>query len=186
MSHSFYATEQPCRALWIQVVTQAKEDLEDEPVNSILYDHAVAFFVGSGQWAESRGVIADLLSMHPDDLFRSGQRWIAARRERDGLPPEPPPPPPAAAISLPRLVALPGSGIRRVPPTPLRGGWRTVDDAQALTTEADNAQFIKDKQLSTVGPRNGHRRHWTDRPGAINPFAVHSAASGSPRSRNGA
>jgi hypothetical protein len=30
MSHSFYATEQPCRALWIQVVTQAKEDLEDE------------------------------------------------------------------------------------------------------------------------------------------------------------
>jgi len=89
MSHSFYDMAQPCRALWVQVVTQAKEDVEDQPVNSILYDHAVAFFVVGGHWAEARGVIADLLGMHPDDLFRSGQRWIAARRKLDGLPPEP-------------------------------------------------------------------------------------------------
>jgi hypothetical protein len=186
MSQSLYDTERRCRALWIQVVTQAQEDLEDEPVSSILYDHAVAFFVGSGQWAESRGVIADLLEMHPDDLFRSGPRWIAARRKRDGLPPEPPQALAAASTtSLPQFVALPGPDVSRVPQTPRRGGWRTVGDAQALIITADNAQFIKEKQPPTVGPRNGHRRHWTDRPGATNPFAVRSVGTGWPRNGNG-
>jgi hypothetical protein len=86
--------------LWIQVVTQAKQDLEDEPGSSILYDHAVAFFVGSGQWAESCGVIADLLAMHPDDLFRSGQRWIAARRAAAGAAAAPRPSPPPLFLQV--------------------------------------------------------------------------------------
>jgi hypothetical protein len=175
MSQSFHGKERPCRALWIGVVTQAQEDLEHQPTRSIIYDEAVAFFVGSGHWAESRAVIADLLEMHPDNLLRCGQRWIAARKKRDGLPAEPPREPPAASTSLPRLVALPGPGVCRVPSTPRRGGWPTVGDAQALTIEADNAQFIKDKQPPTVGPRNGRQRHWTDRPGATNPFATRSA-----------
>jgi hypothetical protein len=186
MPQSFYDTERRCRALWIRVISQAQEDLEHEPAKSILYDEAAAFFVGSGHWAEARAVIADLLEMHPDNLLRCGQRWIAARRKRDGLPPQPPRAPPAASASLPQLVALPGPGACSVPPKPRCGGWRTVGAAQEVTAQAENAQFIKDKRLSTVGPKNGHRRHWTDRPGAINPFAVRSAGPGSPRSGNGA
>ncbi len=101
-------TQKSYRVLWAQVVLQAKADLENEPIGSILFNQAAAFFVSRGEWAESRAIVADCLEMHPDDLCRCGERWIADRRQREGLPPEPPrdlrPQPP---LQLPRLVATP-------------------------------------------------------------------------------
>jgi hypothetical protein len=107
-------TEQSYRVLWAQVVLQAKADLEHEPVDSILFNQAAAFFVSRGEWAESRAIVADCLEMHPDDLYRCGERWIADRRARDGLAPTPPPAAPAAHKPgpLPRLVAVPGPVAR--------------------------------------------------------------------------
>jgi len=102
-------TDQSYRVLWAQVVLQAKADLEHEPVDSILYNQAAAFFVSGGDWAVSRATVADCLDMHPDDLYRCGERWIADRRARDGLPPSPKKTAPAQNRGpLPRLVALPG------------------------------------------------------------------------------
>jgi hypothetical protein len=105
------STATPFRALWAQVVQQAKDDVDSQPVDSVLYEQAAAFFAGGGAWAESRRTVADMLDVHPDDLRRGGVRWIAERRERDGLPDAPPPvvlpvsrPTPAP---LPLLVALP-------------------------------------------------------------------------------
>jgi hypothetical protein len=101
-------TQKSYRVLWAQVVLQAKADLENEPIGSILYNQAAAFFVSRGEWAESRAIVADCLEMHPDDLCRCGERWIADRREREGLPPEPPRSlRPTAPLELPRLVATP-------------------------------------------------------------------------------
>ncbi|MGD0109567.1 MAG: hypothetical protein ABSC06_36900 [Rhodopila sp.] len=102
-------TDQSYRVLWAQVVLQAKADLEHEPVDSILFNQAAAFFVSGGEWGVSRATVADCLDMHPDDLYRCGERWIADRRERDGLPPLPKRTSPAQKHGpLPRLVALPG------------------------------------------------------------------------------
>jgi hypothetical protein len=101
-------TQQSYRLLWAQVVLQAKADLENEPIGSIIFNQAAAFFVSRGEWAESRLIVADCLDMHPDDLKRCGERWIADRRRREGLPPEPEKAPrPAGAHPLPRLVASP-------------------------------------------------------------------------------
>nr|WP_294548411.1 hypothetical protein [uncultured Rhodopila sp.] len=101
-------TQQSYRLLWAQVVLQAKADLENEPIGSIIFNQAAAFFVSRGEWAESRLVVADCLDMHPDDLKRCGERWIADRRQREGLPPEPEKANrPAGARPLPRLVASP-------------------------------------------------------------------------------
>jgi hypothetical protein len=100
--------ERSYRMLWAQVVLQAKTDLDHEPIGSILFNQAAAFFVSRGEWAESRAIVADCLEMHPDELCRCGERWIADRRRRDGLAPEPPVPPCAkTAAPLPRLEALP-------------------------------------------------------------------------------
>jgi hypothetical protein len=107
-------TEQSYRILWSQVVLQAKDDLDQEPRGSILFDQATAFFVSRGDWAESRAIIADCLQMHPDDLYRCGKRWIAERRTRDGLPSEAPPAPrPNQPVLMPSLVALPSSNPPR-------------------------------------------------------------------------
>jgi len=76
-------TERSYRVLWAQVVLQAKEDLVEEPIGSLLYNDAKAFFLSGGEWARSRTNIADCLEMHPDDLGRCGKRWIAERRARD-------------------------------------------------------------------------------------------------------
>ena len=101
-------TQQSYRVLWAQVVLQAKADLEYEPIGSILFDQAVAFFVSRGEWAESRRMVADCLDMHPDDLSNRGARWIADRRQREGLAPEEPKPALQSATlpPLPRLVAV--------------------------------------------------------------------------------
>ena len=77
-------THQSYRILWAQVVLQAKADVEQQPIDSVLYDQAAAFFVSGGSWAESRGIVADVLDMHPDDLVRQGQHWIAERRRQEG------------------------------------------------------------------------------------------------------
>jgi len=76
------------RALWGAAVLQAKADVEQQPIGSIDYDYAVAFFVGGGAWAESRAALADCLDVHPDDIERVGRRCIAARRKLEGLPPK--------------------------------------------------------------------------------------------------
>jgi hypothetical protein len=101
-------SQQAYRVLWAQVVLQAKADLENEPIGSILFNQAAAFFVSRGEWAESRVVVADCLEMHPDDLTRCGERWIADRRRREGLEPEPKRASRSAEpVPLPRLVAVP-------------------------------------------------------------------------------
>lgn len=74
-------------ALWAAVVLQARLDIEMEPLDSIDYAHAVHFFTGRGEWAQSRATIADFLNMHPDDVERSGRTCIDQRRAREGLPP---------------------------------------------------------------------------------------------------
>ncbi len=108
-------TQKSYRVLWAQVVLQAKADLENEPIGSILFNQASAFFVSRGEWAESRAIVADCLEIHPDDLTRSGERWIAERRQQEGLAPEAARAPVSKTpLVLPRLEALPA------PPTPDR------------------------------------------------------------------
>ncbi len=107
-------TQQGYRVLWAQVLLQAKADLENEPIGSILFNQAAAFFVSRGEWAESRIVVADCLEMHPDDLTRCGERWIADRRRREGLEPEPKRVNRTAEpLRLPRLVAVPAPEAHR-------------------------------------------------------------------------
>lgn len=102
-------TQKSYRVLWAQVVLQAKADLENEPMDSVLFAQAAAFFVSRGEWAESRAIVADCLEIHPDDLCRCGERWIADRRRQEGLAPEPARAPRSKTpIALPHLVALPG------------------------------------------------------------------------------
>jgi hypothetical protein len=81
---------QHCRELWGAVVLQAKEDIRLQPIDSIAYDQAVAFFTASGEWGEMRMVIADFLEMHRDDLEAAGRGFINARRALEGVPPLPP------------------------------------------------------------------------------------------------
>lgn len=106
-------SQQSIRLLWVQVVLQAKSDLENAPIGSILFDQAAAFFVGRGEWAVSRATVADCLEMHPDDLYRCGERWIAERRQREGLPPVVVAAPQARTPrALPRLEAFPAPDTR--------------------------------------------------------------------------
>jgi hypothetical protein len=107
-------TQHSYRVLWAQVVLQAKADLDHEPVGSILFNQAAAFFVSRGEWAESRAIVADCLEIHPDDLCRCGERWIAERRQQEGLAPAPLPTPRSKTPRpLPRLEALPAAAPNR-------------------------------------------------------------------------
>jgi hypothetical protein len=99
-------THQAHRILWAQVVLQAKADLENEPIDSILFDQAAAFFVGGGEWGKSRAIIADCLGMHRDDLYRRGECWIAERRQREVLDPKP------ARVSRPKSPVPGAEGYR--------------------------------------------------------------------------
>jgi hypothetical protein len=113
------------RGLWSSVVLQAIEDIENQPMQSIAFDEAVAFFTRSGRWAESRTMIGDFLELHRDDLETIGKHCINARVTREELPPEPQQQSPDAVcvtpLKLARLVAgreagrsraLDGSGPR--------------------------------------------------------------------------
>lgn len=97
------------RSLWSAVVLQAIEDIETQPMQSLVFADAVAFFTRSGSWAESRSTIADFLDMHRDELEAIGRRCIDARRTREELPPEArrrsPDTPCVTSIKLARLVA---------------------------------------------------------------------------------
>ena len=108
------------RALWSAVVLQAKSDIETEPMDSVDYAQAVAFFTGGGEWAHGRANVADFLDLHPDDLERCGRRWIAARRRQEGLSPEPERPLRSVPLTglrtplnLTGLVAIPAPPQRR-------------------------------------------------------------------------
>lgn len=74
-------------ALWAAVVMQARTDIEYEPIDSIDYAQAVSFFIGRGEWAQSRAVIADFLDLHADDIELAGRACINQRRAKEGLPP---------------------------------------------------------------------------------------------------
>ena len=76
------------RGLWSSVVLQALEDIESQPMQSLDFADAVAFFTRSGPWAGSRTVIADFLDMHRDQLEGIGRRCITARIAREGMPSE--------------------------------------------------------------------------------------------------
>ena len=76
------------RGLWSSVVLQAIEDIENQLMQSIEFDEAVAFFTASGSWAESRTMIGDFLELHRDDLASIGTHCIDARVTREQLPPE--------------------------------------------------------------------------------------------------
>src|ERR1700693_2331531 len=71
------------RGLWSSVVLQPIEEIEKQLMQSIAFDEAVAFFSGSGSWAESRTMIGDFLELHRDDLATIGQRCIDARVNRE-------------------------------------------------------------------------------------------------------
>jgi hypothetical protein len=75
------------RGLWASVVLQALDDIEGQPIGSLEFGHAVAFFSGVGAWAESRTIIGDFLEFHRDDLEALGKRCINARYAREGLLP---------------------------------------------------------------------------------------------------
>ena len=71
------------RALWASVVVQALRDLMEQPMDSIAYQDAVAFFTRDGTWAEARTSIGDFLGLHRDELARLGGRYIARREAGD-------------------------------------------------------------------------------------------------------
>jgi hypothetical protein len=76
------------RGLWASVVLQALDDIWGQPMGSIDFLQAAAFFTGAGAWAESRTIIGDFLELHRDDLEALGKRCIDARHTRESLPPE--------------------------------------------------------------------------------------------------
>src|SRR3954468_22279752 len=77
------------RGLWGAVVLQAKADIQTEPLRSLEFEQAVAFFTGGGDWVQTRTAIADFLELHRDDLERMGRRCINERRAAEGLEPLP-------------------------------------------------------------------------------------------------
>jgi hypothetical protein len=93
------------RALWSQVVLQAKDDVETADFGSIDYEQAVNFFIGSGKWAETRAAIAEMVDLHSDDLARLGRTLINCRREQEDLPPLVVDRTPTAIVPLPALFA---------------------------------------------------------------------------------
>jgi hypothetical protein len=107
------------RRLWMSVLLQAFEDLEQEEFGSYWYNQSMAFFFGSGDWVEGRRDICDFLSIEPSDVRRPALRIANKRRLAAGLPPLQPQATtprlatqrasePAAAVPrpLPRLVAV--------------------------------------------------------------------------------
>jgi hypothetical protein len=75
------------RHLWSAVVLQAKDDIENLSLDSVEFAQAVAFFIGSGDWVQTRTAIGDFLNLHRDDLEKAGRRCINRRRVSEGLGP---------------------------------------------------------------------------------------------------
>jgi hypothetical protein len=112
-------------------VLQALDDIWGRPMGSVDFLQAVAFFTGTGTWAESRTIIADFLEFHRDDLEALGKRCLDARHKKDALPPGTARPAPnalsTALLNLSRNAALPqkantrgfpGSWNGTMPPSP--------------------------------------------------------------------
>jgi hypothetical protein len=133
------------RALWSSVVFQALQDIESQPIQSAAFAEAVAFFTGSGAWAEARTMIGDFLELHRDELESIGKRCIDARHARDRLAAEIPRPSTDmlydSPLHLARLVVR--GGKCKTPHGPCA---RTSDDATRVTakpvrSEAPPAQW---------------------------------------------
>ncbi|MBN8872837.1 MAG: hypothetical protein J0H67_08380 [Rhodospirillales bacterium] len=109
-------------ALWAAVVMQARTDIEFEPLESLDYAQAVSFFIGRGEWALSRAVIADFLDLHADDIELAGRACINQRRAKEGLPPlakaERRQPVAASRGNPIRVAARPAPPMVRVVPAP--------------------------------------------------------------------
>lgn len=73
------------RGLWCSVVLQALEDIKSQPIGSVAFAEAVAFFTRTGVWGESRALVGDFLDLHPEELAAIGRRSIAARHAREAL-----------------------------------------------------------------------------------------------------
>ena len=107
------------RSLWVAVVLQAKSDIETEPLGSLDFTQAVAFFIGSGQWVQNRAVIGDYLDLHRDDLEKLGRRCINARRAAEGLEPlQPRQPWPNATRARKTVEPVPPQPQPILPPLP--------------------------------------------------------------------
>jgi hypothetical protein len=108
------------RDLWVAVVLQAKDDIENEPLESNDFAQAVAFFIGSGSWVQNRTAIADYLDLHSDDLEKMGRRCINARRLAEGLEPllARQPWPTRARTSMPVQEPQPQQPVAPPPPSP--------------------------------------------------------------------
>ncbi len=85
--HTQAAETRHYRHLWSAVVLQARDDIENQPLNSVEFSQAVAFFIGSGDWVQNRTAIGDFLNLHRDDLEKAGRRCINKRRVSEGLEP---------------------------------------------------------------------------------------------------
>jgi hypothetical protein len=126
--------------IWLAVVSQARDDVADEPWGSTEYRQAEAFLaVDSPYWRLARADVAAHLGIHGDDIRRAGLRLVNARRLKEGYPPlqtQAPTPclpkqrvvrPVVAAASpkppLPRLVAIPAPEQDR-PRRHQPGSWR--------------------------------------------------------------
>jgi hypothetical protein len=75
-----------CRALWAAVVLQAKEDVQNAPFDSLIYNDAEAFFVGGGDWRYSRAHAAEQLDIDPERLAELGRSWVSQRRLSENAP----------------------------------------------------------------------------------------------------
>src|ERR1700759_2781851 len=85
--HKIQSEVRHYRHLWSAVVLQAKDDVENQPLDSIEFTQAVAFFIGSGDWVQNRTAIGDFLNLHRDDLEKAGRRCINRRRVSAALEP---------------------------------------------------------------------------------------------------
>jgi hypothetical protein len=75
-----------CRALWLAVLLQAKEDVEKEPMDSIEYHEARAFWIDGGFWTAARANIGACLEMDGEVIAGIGRKWVNARLKAEGLP----------------------------------------------------------------------------------------------------
>jgi hypothetical protein len=149
----------PTHRLWLSVLLQAYQDLEEEEFQSYWWNQAAGFFFGSGDWVQSRRTICDFLGVEPDNIRRPALRIINQRRLAAGHPPLQPQAPtrclpkqrvpgPAAAVPspmpLPRLVAefkKPEEPKRRRQPGSWQQRWRDnpFDPWRELPSEAPKA-----------------------------------------------
>jgi hypothetical protein len=85
--------ESPERALWAAVLLQVKTDIDEAPLDSLAFMEAVSFVRDGTHWAMARAAIASCLDLDAGAIRQIGMKWIAQRRQAEGLPAAEPPPP---------------------------------------------------------------------------------------------